>query len=243
MQAPPSEPPARPAGPETTASLGQPTAQTPVTSRSIPPPQAFGDAGSGAGASTGSGAAAGASGALAAVVIVALLLALGGVGLAVYDLIKIPPAVSGPRGAVGPTGPTGAQGPRGPKGLTGATGPRGATGATGPAGTVATTKVIEATTLVSAPDPPVGTVLVANTSCPSGDVLLSGGGQASAPGDVADRRVEIRQSIPLSSTAWQVVAQVTGNLGPGTSMSLKPYVLCGVRAKAPAAASGTSTTS
>jgi hypothetical protein len=176
-----------------------------------------------------SGAAAGGgAGVLVALVVVALVLALGGVGLAAYGLATMPAAVSGPRGARGPIGATG---PRGARGPTGATGPRGAAGPSGPPGTVATTRVIEATTLVSAADPPVGTVLVADTSCPAGDVLLSGGGQASAPGDLADRRVEIRQSIPLTANSWQVVAETTGTLGPGKAMSLKPYVLCGVPSK------------
>ncbi len=179
--------------------------------------------------------AGGGGGALVALVVAALVLALGSAGLAAYDLVTMPAAVSGPRGPRGPVGATGPRGVRGPVGATGATGPR---GPSGPPGTVATTKVIEATTLVSAPDPPVGTVLVADTSCPTGDVLLSGGGQVSAPGDLPDRRVEIRQSIPLTTKSWQVVAETTGTLGPGNAMSLKPYVLCGV----PSTASATTTT-
>jgi hypothetical protein len=97
----------------------------------------------------------------------------------------------------------------------------------GPAGTIAKATVLRPTALVSAPDPAVGTVLVAQTTCPANTVLLSGGGQVSAPGPAADRNVELRGSFPLDSTTWQTVAIVSGPLGTGNSMTLRPYVLCG----------------
>ena len=79
----------------------------------------------------------------------------------------------------------------------------------------------------SAPNPPAGTVVVTDTSCPSGQVLLSGGARVSAPGVVGDRNVELRASFPLNSTTWQAVGMVTGPLGNGNSMTVKPYVVCG----------------
>ena len=82
-------------------------------------------------------------------------------------------------------------------------------GTTGPAGALAATSIVASTALKSAPDPGVGTVLVAKTTCPAGKILLSGGAQVSAPGVLADRNVELRSSFPFSTTQWQTVAIVT----------------------------------
>lgn len=142
----------------------------------------------------------------------------------------------GPRGAVGPQGPAGHSGPVGPQGPAGhpgpigprgAVGPPGHAGPAGPAGTVVKATVIRPSQMTSAPNPAVGTVLVARTTCPTHTVLLSGGAQVSAPGVVGDRNVELRASFPLNSTTWQTVGEVTGPLGTGNSMTLHPYVLCG----------------
>jgi hypothetical protein len=157
---------------------------------------------------------------------VALSAALGlaGIGLGVSALTSVP--------NTGPTGATGAQGQPGPTGLTGATGATGLRGATGPqgvpgpAGTIKATQLVSPTALVSAPDPALWTTLVATTSCPSGTVLLAGGAQVWAVG-AADRNVELRSSFPLTKTSWRTVAWVTGPLGVGNTMTLKPYVLCG----------------
>lgn len=86
---------------------------------------------------------------------------------------------------------------------------------------------VSPTATVSAPNPPVGTVLVAQTTCPPGTVLLTGGAQVFAPGVLPDRNVELRSSAPLNATTWQTVGEVTGPLGAGNPMTLKPYVLCG----------------
>ena len=60
--------------------------------------------------------------------------------------------------------------------------------------------ILSATSLKSAPDPAVGTVLVAKTSCPLGKILLNGGAQVTAPGVLADRNVTLRSSFPINST-------------------------------------------
>ena len=90
--------------------------------------------------------------------------------------------------------------------------------------------------MVSAPNPQVGTALLARTSCPTGKIVLSGSAHVSAPGVIPDRNVDLRSSFPLTATVWHTVAIVTGPMGAGVSMSMKPYVVCGV---APPAASST----
>lgn len=158
---------------------------------------------------------------LVALVVLALLFGLAGLGVGVAALVR------GPQEVVGPTGAPGGPGPRGPTGAMGPTGPRGAAGPAGPAGTVKKTSIVSPTADLSGPNPAVGAVVVADTSCPTSEVLLGGGGRVSAPGVLADRNVEIRASFPLNSTTWQVVGEVTGPLGAGKSMSLRPYVICG----------------
>lgn len=105
---------------------------------------------------------------IAPVAIGALVVGLAGLAVGAYAVATTPAKTSGPQG---PTGPRGAQGPAGPAG------PQGPRGAVGPAGTIADTTIVSATALTSAADPPAGTVLVAETSCPPGHVLLSGGAQ------------------------------------------------------------------
>ena len=158
------------------------------------------------------------------VVVAALVIGLAGLGVGAYAVATMPAKTSGPQGPQGPAGPAGATGPQGQQGVPGV---KGATGPTGPAGALATTSVVASTALKSAPDPAVGTVLVAKTSCPAGKILLSGGAQVSAPGVQADRHVELRSSFPFSATQWQTVSIVTGSLGAGGVMTMKPFVVCG----------------
>ena len=153
------------------------------------------------------------------VVVAALLIGAAGLGVGTYAVVTMPAKTSGPQGPTGPVGATGAQGPQGVKGDAG---PAGA------AGTVVATSIVSSTSVKSAPDPAVGTVLVAKTSCPAGKVLLNGGAQVTAPGVQADRHVTLRSSFPISSTKWQTVAMVTGPLGAGVVMTMTPYVVCGV---------------
>ena len=182
------------------------------------------------------------------VVVATLVIGLAGLGTGAYAVTTMPAKTAGPQG---PAGPQGAMGPQGPQGVPGATGrsgpvgppgrsgpvgpvgrsgpvgPVGHSGPVGPAGTIATASIVSSTAVTSAADPAVGTVLVARTSCPAGKVLLSGGAQVSAPGALADRNVVLRSSFPASATKWQTVALVTGPLGAGASMTMKPYVVCG----------------
>jgi hypothetical protein len=158
-------------------------------------------------------------------VFVALLFGLAGLGIGAYAVATTPAKTSGPQGPVGPRGVSG------PQGVAGQAGPA------GPAGTIASSSIVQGTALTTAPNPALGAVLTAKTSCPAGKILLSGGAQVFAPGVQADRNVELRSSFPFSATQWQTVAIVTGALGAGVSMTMKPYVVCGVPAK-----TGTSTT-
>ena len=159
------------------------------------------------------------------VVIAALFIGAAGLGVGIYAVVTTPAKTSGPQGPTGPVGATGTQGPQGLQGVKGAAGPAGPAGA---AGTVVATSIVSSTSVKSAPDPAVGTVLVAKTSCPAGKVLLNGGAQVTAPGIQADRNVTLRSSFPISSTKWQTVAMVTGRLGAGVVMTMTPYVVCGI---------------
>ena len=173
---------------------------------------------------------------IAPVVIAALLVGGAGLGVGAYAVATTPAKTSGPQGRVGATGATGAQGPQGVKGDAGPAGPA------GPAGTIAATSIVSATSLKSAPNPAVGTVLVAKTSCPFGKVLLNGGAQVTAPGVLADRNVTLRSSFPINSTKWQTVAIVTGPLGAGVVMTMTPYVVCGEPTPTASTTTTTSTT-
>jgi hypothetical protein len=196
---------------------GWPTTQLPTSSGRAAPTAGPGQPGTRSD-EPGQGSPRGPSRWLVALAALALLFGLAGAGAGTYALVR------GPQKVVGPTGPPGPQGPRGPAGATGAPGPK---GATGPAGTIKATTIVSPTADISGPDPGVGAVVVADTSCPSSEVLLGGGGRVSAPGIVGDRNVEIRASFPLNARTWQVVGEVTGPLGAGNSMTLRPYVICG----------------
>jgi hypothetical protein len=159
-------------------------------------------------------------------VVLSLVFALVALGAGIYAVVKVPAqGPPGRNGSTGATGATGAQGPQGPAG------PAGSAGAAGGQGTVASTSLVAGVAHVSRPDPPVGTVLVAKTACPPGQLLVSGGAQVSAPGVVADRNVVLRSSFPLTPHVWENVALVTGPLGAGVTMTMTPYVICGVAAK------------
>jgi len=155
----------------------------------------------------------------------ALVAALAALGVSVWALETVPAVgPTGPRGAVGATGP---QGPQGATGATGAAGATGKAGAPGPAGTIKASKVVAASALTSAPNPPVGTVLVATTSCPSGTILLGGGAQLTASG-AADQHIELRSSYPTAGgTSWTTIGMVTASLGAGQTMTMRPFVECG----------------
>lgn len=152
----------------------------------------------------------------------ALLAALSALGVSLWALESVPAA-----GPAGPRGATGPQGLGGPQGIPGVQGKTGASGPTGPAGTIKSTQVIAASRLTSAPNPGVGTVLVATTSCPNGSILLGGGAQLSAPG-AADQRIELRSSYPMpDGKGWRTIGMVTAPLGVGQTMTMRPFVECG----------------
>jgi collagen type VII alpha len=165
--------------------------------------------------------------ALVAAVTGAVVLGFAGTGIAAASLAKTPTRVVGPTGPKGATGAPGAVGPKGATGAPGAVGPKGATGAPGRPGTIAATKTITATPVKSVTDPTAGTVIFAETSCPSGSILIGGGGLVSAKGVFADRGVELRTSYPLNSTTWYTAAETTATLHTGSPMVLTPYVICG----------------
>ncbi|MGH9008189.1 MAG: hypothetical protein ACRDV6_10855 [Acidimicrobiales bacterium] len=149
------------------------------------------------------------------IAVIAIIVALAAAGVAAWALLSVPRQ-----------GATGAAGPQGPRGAAGKQGPTGKTGPAGPVGTINAANLVRASSIVSAPDPPVGTVVLATTSCPAGQVLVSGGAQVWAPG-AADRNVILRSSFPINATMWQVVSMVTRSLGAGNAMSMRPFVVCG----------------
>jgi len=134
---------------------------------------------------------------------------------------------TGPQGAAGPAGPRGQTGPRGATGLTGATGATGPQGAQGPAGTIAAGTLVKPAPVVSAPDPAVGTTVVAQTTCPTGKVLLSGGATVTTSSPGTKGAVVLQESYPKTNAIWVTVGEVTAPLGAGGTLTLQPYVLCG----------------
>jgi hypothetical protein len=156
--------------------------------------------------------------------IAAVVLALVGAGTGVAALVGVPKAVVGPQGQPGAQGSIG---PQGPVGATGATGATGARGPAGPRGAVSSTSVVTAAPVLSAINPPVGSVVSATVGCPSGKFLLGGGGRVSATGAGNNYNAVVHSSYPAASNAWTVDAVVTAPLGPGSAMELVPYALCG----------------
>lgn len=154
------------------------------------------------------------------VVIGSIVVGLAGLGTGIYAIVKIPPKVSGPTGRTGSTGP---QGPVGPTGQNGAAGP---TGPTGPSGTVTAGTIVDSAALASAAAAPVGTLLAATVTCPTGTIVLSGGAEVSASG--AGGAVALRSSFPASATTWRVISVVNVALPAGVAMTMTPFALCGV---------------
>jgi Collagen triple helix repeat (20 copies) len=140
-----------------------------------------------------------------------------------------PQGVPGPQGPTGPEGARGLTGPAGPRGATGATGKQGVQGVRGPAGangTIIASTPVSGSAVLSGIDPPVGTEITASATCPSGQVLLGGGGQVSGSAQV-QKNVVLRASYPTGDSAWRTVAVVIGAVGLTDQATLHPYVLCG----------------
>jgi hypothetical protein len=91
-------------------------------------------------------------------------------------------------------------------------------------------------------NPTAGTVTSATASCPTGRVLLGGGGQVSdgpiatgsttttaANSATSGTGVALLSSYPTTTTArgWRAVGVVTGPLTTGMAMSVQAYVICG----------------
>ncbi len=96
-------------------------------------------------------------------------------------------------GVQGPKGDTGATGPAGP------TGPAGQQGVQGPAGangSVSGVQIIEATT-TSSNSPSAGTTATATATCPSGTILLGGGGSVTKFSSNNDL-VSLQSAFPFS---------------------------------------------
>ena len=135
------------------------------------------------------------------------------------------------------TGPQGQQGVPGAKGATGAAGAKGRPGPPGPSPPLRSSRAPLSDRLRTPRSAPSSWP---RRRVPPGKILLSGGAQVSAPGVQADRNVELRSSFPFSTTQWQTVLIVTGSLGAGVVMTMKPYVVCGEAT--PTASSTTPTT-
>jgi len=141
----------------------------------------------------------------------------------------------GPVGAIGPKGDTGATGPAGPQGLkgdTGATGPAGPQGVQGPAGangSVSGVQIIEATT-TSSSSPVFGTTATATATCPSGKILLGGGGSLTKFSSNNDS-MSLQSSFPLSApfsttpTMFRAVGVANNNFFNG-NFTVKAFAIC-----------------
>jgi hypothetical protein len=115
----------------------------------------------------------------------------------------------------------GVAGPRGPEGVPGPRGPSGPTGATGVAGA----QLVDGTAVTSTSGS-VGTVVTADASCPSGTVLLGGGGKVTNNDTHPDRTV-LTQSYPLDGTTWHAVGVIAGeNLSGGHRMTVQAFARC-----------------
>jgi hypothetical protein len=130
---------------------------------------------------------------------------------------------TGATGANGATGPTGATGVTGGSGSTGPTGSAGATGATGATGKTGAT--IEEGIEASVPATNRGVTVKDVATCPTGLVVLGGGGTVSAspaPTEVAS----LERSYPSAPNAWTAVAVSTRG-EEGGKISVKAYAICG----------------
>jgi hypothetical protein len=151
-----------------------------------------------------------------------LVISLVSAGLAAWALSREPErGAAGARGAAGPPGQTGAQGVQGPAG------PTGPAGAAGAVGTIQSSRLVTGLLAQTAPDPPVGTQLSAVAPCPAKTFLLSGGGTVSTTAG-STSGVRLQSTSPAPGSAWRSLAVVTEKLGPGISMTLRAYAVCGV---------------
>jgi hypothetical protein len=117
--------------------------------------------------------------------------------------LKGAPGPAGPQGPAGADGHQGPQGPEGPQGPAGTAGPKGATGAQGPAGPVGPTgpsgvldyQVVYGTGVTVAG----GATGVAYANCPTGYVLMGGGGGFNTSAGLVTQE---SRPVQLSSNGW-----------------------------------------
>jgi len=135
-------------------------------------------------------------------------------------------------GIQGPKGDTGATGPAGPTGPTGPAGPAGQQGVQGPAGangSVSGVQIIEATT-TSSSSPGFGTTATATATCPSGKILLGGGGSLTKFSSNNDS-MSLQSSFPLSApfsttpTMFRAVGVANNNFFNG-NFTVKAFAIC-----------------
>jgi hypothetical protein len=157
------------------------------------------------------------------IAISALVISLVSTGIAAWALSRHPGI-----GAVGAQGAVGHQGAQGPQGVPGPAGPVGPTGAAGAAGVTPTihgSRLITGPLVATVPNPPVGTLLSDVAQCPAGAFLLSGGAIVSTTGGT-ESGVKLQSSSPGPASAWRALAQVTGKVPSGQSMTLRAFALC-----------------
>ena len=154
----------------------------------------------------------------------AIVVSLASAGVAGWALSRHPEP--GAVGARGPVGPRGEQGPQGAIGPTGPAGPTGATGAPGATPTIRGSRLVTGPLVTTAPSPPIGTLLSDVAQCPANTFLLSGGAIVSTTGGT-EAGVKLQSSKPTASSSWDALAEVTGKIPPGQSMTLRAFALCG----------------
>ena len=129
-------------------------------------------------------------------------------------------------GIQGPKGDTGATGPAGPTGLAGQQGVQGPAGANG---SVSGIQIIEATT-TSSNSPGAGTTATATATCPSGKILLGGGGSVTKFSSNNDR-MSLQSSFPLSApfsntpTMFRAVGVADNDFFNG-NFTVKAFAIC-----------------
>jgi hypothetical protein len=133
-----------------------------------------------------------------------------------------PQGPQGDQGLPGPVGAPGPEGPQGPQGEPGPAGPQGPEGDPGPSGS----QLVVGTPVTSAPNASRNTTLVATATCPTGTVLLGGGGQVTTTATQKER-VHLAASYPSSTGTWSAVGVVgIAALGAGQTMTVTAYALC-----------------
>jgi hypothetical protein len=122
-------------------------------------------------------------------------------------------------GATGPQGPQGEVGPQGPQGEVGPQGPQ------GPAGL----DVIEASPIINTVtrNTPMSSkeTLTSVAVCPTGTVLVGGGGRVLPIEGTDATHIAMNESFPSSKTSWTVIGLANNNL---KGMTVQSFAVCTV---------------